>query len=78
MGDKIRLARNADALRTLPFGSPEEVAADVKKCVRATVLGGGYILASSNTLIRGFPVENIYTMYKIAQKYGLCPLRGET
>jgi len=61
VGDKIRLAGNADASCTLPFRSPEEVAAEVKKCIRATALGGGYILASLNTLIGGFLVENIYT-----------------
>ena len=74
-GDKICLAGNVDVSHTLPFGSPEEVAAEVKECIRAAAPGGGYILASSNTLIKGFPVENIYTMYKTAQKYGRYPLR---
>ena len=46
------------------FGSPEEVAAEVKECIRAASPRGGYILASLNTLIKGFPVENIYTIYK--------------
>lgn len=72
-GDKVCLLGNVDVSYTLPFGTPEEVMNEVKECIRAAAPGGGYILSSSNTLIKGFPIENIYTMYETAQKYGKYP-----
>jgi uroporphyrinogen decarboxylase len=74
-GDKICLAGNVDVSYTLPFGTRDEVIAEVKECIRAAAPGGGYILASSNTLIKGFPMENVYAMYETNLKYGRYPLR---
>jgi uroporphyrinogen decarboxylase len=74
-GDKVCLSGNVDVSYTLPFGTKDEVIAEVKECIRVAAPGGGYILASSNTLIKGFPIENIYTMYETNLKYGVYPLR---
>jgi len=47
---------------------------DVRRCIDAAAEGGGYILASSNTLHANCKVENIYTMVDEARKYGRYPL----
>lgn len=72
-GDRTCLAGNVDVSYTLPFGTPEEVMNEVKECIRVAAPGGGYILSSSNTLIKGFPIDNIYTMYETAHRYGKYP-----
>lgn len=36
--------------RTLPYGTPEDVAAEVRDAIDAAAPGGGYILASDHSL----------------------------
>lgn len=57
--------------RILPFGTPEEVRAEVRHCMDALASDGtGYILASCHNLQVVSPVENIIAMYDEAWKYG--------
>ena len=43
---------------TIPFGSPEEIKAEVKKLKHQMSKGGGFILAPAKSLQPGTPVEN--------------------
>lgn len=57
--------------KILPFGTPEEVRAEVRHCIDALANDGtGYILASCHNIQVVTPVENILAMYDEAQKYG--------
>ena len=57
--------------RILPFGTAEEVRAEVRHCIDALASDGtGYILASCHNLQVNTPVENIIAMYDEAWKYG--------
>ncbi|MBN1583738.1 MAG: hypothetical protein JXA89_23735, partial [Anaerolineae bacterium] len=56
--------------RTLPYGTPDEVAAEVREAIDVAAPGGGYILASDHSLHDGIPVENITTMFTVGAKYG--------
>ncbi len=57
--------------RILPFGTPEEVRAEVRHCIDALASDGtGYILAPCHNLQVNTPVENIIAMYDEAWKYG--------
>ncbi|MCL2816557.1 MAG: hypothetical protein FWD23_18320 [Oscillospiraceae bacterium] len=49
---------------TLPFGTPEEVEAEVKERVKVLGRNGGYILAPSHAVQAGTPPENIYAFLK--------------
>jgi len=73
-GSKICILGNVDCRRVLPFGNEEEVRRDVRRCIDAAAYGGGYILASSNSLHANCKVENIYTMVDETRKYGRYPL----
>jgi hypothetical protein len=55
------------------YGNEEDVRRDVRRCIDATAKGGGFILASSNS-IHSIKVENLYTMADEASKYGKYPL----
>jgi len=74
-GSRICILGNVDCRRVLPFGAEEDVRRDVRRCIDAAAYGGGYILASSNSLHANCKVENVYTMVDEARKYGRYPLR---
>ena len=57
--------------RILPFGTPEEVRAEVRHCIDSLASDGtGYILAPCHNLQVVSPVENIIAMYDEAWRYG--------
>jgi len=61
---------NIDSSRTLPFGTPTDVAAEVKEAIDIAAPGGGYVLASDHSLHDGIPVENIVEMFRTGREYG--------
>ena len=57
-----------DTHRVLPFGSPDEVAGEVRK--RIDELGpDGYVLAAVHTIMAEVPPENIIAMLRTAQNH---------
>ncbi len=69
-GHRFCIIGNIDSSRTLPFGTPEEVAAEVREAIDIAAPGGGYVLASDHSLHDGIPVENIITMFRVGREYG--------
>ncbi len=60
-----------DCQKTLPYGSPAEVAADVSRHVDVFAPGGGYVFASVHNIQAGVPPANIEAMFDAAQgRYG--------
>ncbi len=60
-----------DNQEILPFGSPEEVRAEVRHALDALASDGtGYILAPCHNLQAVTPVDNIIAMYDEAHNYG--------
>lgn len=73
-GGQISFLGGIDISHSLP-GTPEDVVADVKRCVRQLAPGGGYILAPSNHLQADIPPENVVTLFEAARRYGAYPLQ---
>ncbi len=69
-GDRFCIIGNIDSSRTLPYGTPEDVAAEVREAIDIAAPGGGYILASDHSLHDGIPIENITTMFGVGATYG--------
>lgn len=69
-GDKLCIIGNIDSSRTLPYGTPDEVADEVKSAIETAAPGWGYILASDHSLHDGISVENIKAMFDAGRKYG--------
>ena len=65
-GDSLAFHGAVDTQRTLPFGSPEDVAEEVRYLIRTLGAGGGYILTGSQELIDDIPTANILAMYQEA------------
>ena len=61
-GHRFCLIGNIDSSRTLPYGTPQDVEAEVKEAIDIAAPGGGYILASDHSLHDGISVENILTL----------------
>ncbi len=69
-GRRFCLIGNIDSSRTLPYGTPAEVGAEVRAAIDVAAPGGGYILASDHSLHDGIPVENIVEMFRVGGEYG--------
>ena len=69
-GHRFCLIGNIDSSRTLPYGTPAEVAAEVREAIDIAAPGGGYVLASDHSLHDGIPVENILEMFRVGAEYG--------
>lgn len=69
-GEHLCLIGNIDSSRTLPYGTPTQVAAEVRQAINIAAPGGGYVLASDHSLHDGIPVENIQVMFRTGAEYG--------
>jgi uroporphyrinogen decarboxylase len=73
-GDRICLWGNIDLVQTLPYGTVEDVAAEVKQRIREAAPGGGYICATANSITGWCKIENIFGMTAAVKKYGTYPI----
>ena len=69
-GQRLCLIGNIDSSRTLPYGTPDDVTAEVRQAIDIAAPGGGYILASDHSLHDGIPLENILTLFRTGAEYG--------
>ena len=69
-GTRFCIIGNIDSSRTLPYGTPEQVEAEVREAIGIAAPGGGYVLASDHSLHDGIPVENIRRMFEVGLKCG--------
>lgn len=67
-GNQLCFCGGIDTQKILPHGTVKDVKEEVKRMTDILAPGGGYILAPVHNLQPDVPPENIYTMYKIAQK----------
>jgi uroporphyrinogen decarboxylase len=75
LAGKACVVGNIDCSFLLPYGSKEEVEANVRETIRAVAPGGGYIISSSNSIHPGVKPENYIAMVKAAKKYGVYPIQ---
>jgi hypothetical protein len=63
-----------DTQRTLPFGSAEEVALQVRERIRIFAPGGGFVFNPIHNIQQGTPPENIVAAYDTARAAGEYPV----
>ena len=68
-GHNLCFYGGVDIQRTLPFGTPQEVRAEVRHLIDTLATQGGYILASSHALLDDVPLANVLAMYDEARGY---------
>lgn len=59
-----------DTQHVLPFGTPQEVADEVKRRIDDLAPGGGFVFAPIHNIQAFVPPQNIVTMYDTALEYG--------
>jgi len=57
-GDRITFWGGLGSQSTIPFGTPDEIRAEVARLCREMGRGGGYVLAPAKALQPGTPMEN--------------------
>lgn len=62
-GARLTFHGGVDTQRTLPFGTTEDVRAEVRSYLELTREHGGYVLVSSQHFIADIPDDNILAMY---------------
>ena len=58
-----------DTQKTLPYGTPEEVYAQVQERLKIFGKGGGYVFGSIHNIVAKTPIENIIAMIKAVKEY---------
>ncbi len=70
-GDKICFHGGVENQRILPFGTTDEVRAEVRNCIDCLGSDGtGYVLAPCHNIQGNTPLENIIALYDEAWNYG--------
>jgi uroporphyrinogen decarboxylase len=69
-GHRVCIMGNIDCIETLVSKGTQDVEAEVKRTIEIAAPGGGYILASSNTIHPGVKPENYIAMVQAAHRYG--------
>jgi uroporphyrinogen decarboxylase len=69
-GDRICIMGNVNCAGNLVFGTEQDVVEEVKQCLKVGMPGGGYILASSNSIPRSVKPHNFVAMIDAAKQYG--------
>lgn len=59
-----------DTQRTLPFGSPDEVRAEVSQRLRTFGAGGGFVFNTTHNVQARVPIENVLAMYQTVRECG--------
>ena len=63
-GDKICFHGTISIQKTLPFGTPEDVAAEVRHRIETVGKNGGLIVAPAHNTQPDTPVANILALYE--------------
>jgi uroporphyrinogen decarboxylase len=68
-GDRLTFWGGIDTQRILPFGTVEEVRAEVRRIIDILGPGGGFVLNSVHNIQGDVPPENIVAMFDEARSY---------
>jgi uroporphyrinogen decarboxylase len=68
-GDRLCFEGGISVQTTLPFGTVEDIRAEVEHLISTLGKGGGYILGPSHAIQAGTPPENVVAMYDAAMSY---------
>lgn len=73
LGDKMSFMGGMDSSRVLNFGTPKEIEEDVKRCIKAAAIGGGYFAGPSHNILN-VPWENVLAFRAAIEKNRDYPL----
>jgi len=75
-GDRITFwGGGVDTQKTLPFGRPDEVYAEVRERIRIFAPSGGFVFNPVHNIQANTPPENMEAMFQALRDYGAYPIR---
>jgi uroporphyrinogen decarboxylase len=74
-GGKIAFHGNIDEQHVLPFGTPEEIRAEVRDAIGVLAPGGGFWLSPSHNVQSDVSAKNLLVMLEAAKEYGRYPIQ---
>ena len=74
LGKEMFFYGGIDVQETLPWGSMEDVRAEVRARIWEMGHGGGFLVSSSHRLEHDVPTENVLAMIDECHEYGVYPL----
>jgi uroporphyrinogen decarboxylase len=69
-GDRLSFWGAIDQQKLLPFGTPEQIEADVKAKISVLGRGGGYLCAPAHIIQGDAPMENVEAFIRAVKEYG--------
>jgi uroporphyrinogen decarboxylase len=69
-GDRLSFWGAIDQQKLLPFGTPDQIEADVKAKIEVLGRGGGYMCAPAHIIQGDAPMENVEAFIRAAKKHG--------
>jgi uroporphyrinogen decarboxylase len=69
-GDRLAFFGGMGIQTTMPFGTPEDVRAEVHRLIRILGAGGGFLIAPTHVLEPEVPWENIRAFFDAVEEYG--------
>jgi uroporphyrinogen decarboxylase len=69
-GDRISFCGGIDTHRVLPYGTPDEVRAEVHRRIGDLAPDGGYLLAAVHAIQPDVPPDNVCAMFEAALDHG--------
>ena len=69
-GDRLAFWGTVGIQNTLPFGTPDDVEAEVKLRIETVGRGGGLYLSPTHVIAPEVPYENLFALVEAAKKYG--------
>ncbi len=76
-GKQLTFWGTVDIQEVLPFGTPTDVANEVKLRLQTVGKGGGLIIAPAHNIQPDVPLDNILAFYKTAENFGRYPISGD-
>lgn len=69
-GDRLAFQGGVSVQQTMPYGTPEEIAAEVQHLAAALGPGGGYIFCTAHNVQADTPVENVLALMRAYHEHG--------
>lgn len=69
-GQQVTFHGGFDTQNVLPFGSVEEIEAEVQRVMDALKSNGGFIFSAAHNIQSDVPPENVIALFRAARRYG--------
>ncbi len=69
-GRRLCFHGGVDIQQTLPFGSPDDVRAEVAALMQAGKPGGGYIIGTAHNILPDIPTDNVVALLEAYREFG--------